>query len=696
VLVDLPSLNLTAGSNRVSLSGSFSHPVRDFSEGSVRLHVASNSLQVAQIKYLQQRRPGLSGALSLNIDAAGAISPVEPKILLSSLKGNTSATGLRLNGRDYGEFHASAEQTGSMLNVNLDSNLAQSSINGKLQTQLAGDYQTAGQLTFKNVSYSNWSALFGSASSGAQSFDAVTDGSMNASVSILKPANLSGSAQLSKLEILSKPKPALGGPHMGAHTTTPLALRNDGPIEFTASQSAIHVQKANLVGNSTHIALKGNVALAPVVDFDLTVDGDANLALLHELDSNISSDGQLTLNAGIKGAMSSPTINGKLQLKDAAFQTADMSNGISKANGVIQFNGDVARIESLTAESGGGKITVSGFVGRNGSTFTYGLTARAIRMRVRQASGVSVVANANVKLTGTSANSLLSGDVIIGSVKFNPQTDFGSILASSTPPPETDSLSSPLAAIKLNLDVRTAPGASFQTSLAENLRAQANLTVRGTVANPGVLGRIVLTEGVLVFFGTKYTINDATVSFYNPNKIEPILNLSMVTKARGVEVTLNVSGPVNNMNLSYQSDPPLPFSEIVGLLAAGKTPTSDAVLLAQQPATPPQNFQQMGESALLSQAVSNPISGQLQRVFGVSQLKIDPTFTSGSELPQARLTLQQQIASGLTFTYITNLTRTDSQIVRVEWALNPQWSLIATREENGLFGVDFFYKRRFR
>jgi translocation and assembly module TamB len=191
-------------------------------------------------------------------------------------------------------------------------------------------------------------------------------------------------------------------------------------------------------------------------------------------------------------------------------------------------------------------------------------------------------------------------------------------------------------------------------------------------------------------------VNDATVSFYNPNKIEPILNLSMVTKARGVEVTLNVSGPVNNMNLSYQSDPPLPFSEIVGLLAAGKSPTSDAVLLAQQPATPPQNFQQMGESALLSQAVANPISGQLQRVFGVSQLKIDPTFTSGSELPQARLTLQQQIASGLTFTYITNLTRTDSQIVRVEWALNPQWSLIATREENGLFGVDFFYKRRFR
>ncbi len=696
-LLDLPSINLASGPNRVWVSGSFSHPVRDFSTGNVRLHVAGNSIQLAQIKYLQQRRPGLSGALSLNIDTTGTISAAGPKVLLSGLKGNTAVTGLRMNGRDYGDFHASAEQTGSTLNVNLDSNLAQSLINGKLQTQLAGDYQTSGQLTFKNVSYSDWSAVLGLGSSGStQSFDAVADGALNASLAILKPANLTGTAQLSKLEIAAKPKPALGGPRMGASTTTKLALRNEGPIEFTASQSAIYVQRAILAGNSTRIALTGSVALSPATNFDLTVNGDANLALLHELDSNISSDGKLTLNAGIKGPLTKPSINGRLQLKDAAFQTTDMSNGISKANGAIQFNGDIARIESLTAESGGGKITVTGFVGRNGYTFNYGLTARAIQMRVRQASGVSVVGNANVKLTGTSESSLLSGDVTIRSVKFNPQTDFGSILASSTPPAETDTDGGALAGVKLNLDVRTAAGANFQTSLAEDLHAQANLTVRGTLANPGVLGRIVVTEGVLVFFGTKYTVNDATVSFYNPNKVEPVLNLSMVTKARGVEVTLNVSGPVNNMNLAYQSDPPLPFSEIVGLLAAGKTPTSDAVLLAQQPATPPQNFQQMGESALLSQAVSNPISGQLQRVFGVSQLKIDPTFTSGSELPQARLTLQQQIASGLTFTYITNLTRSDSQIVRVEWALNPQWSLIATREENGLFGVDFFYKRRFR
>src|SRR5260370_39554022 len=133
--------------------------------------------------------------------------------------------------------------------------------------------------------------------------------------------------------------------------------------------------------------------------------------------------------------------------------------------------------------------------------------------------------------------------------------------------------------------------------------------------------------------------------------MEPVLNISLETKAQGVDVQLTVTGPVDNMKLSYTSDPPLQFDEIVALLASGKTPTSDPTILANQPSQPPQSFAQMGESALMSKALADPMASRLQRVFGVSQLKIDPTFTNGSGLPQARLTLEQQVASNLTFAY---------------------------------------------
>lgn len=104
----------------------------------------------------------------------------------------------------------------------------------------------------------------------------------------------------------------------------------------------------------------------------------------------------------------------------------------------------------------------------------------------------------------------------------------------------------------------------------------------------------------------------------------------------------------------------------------------------------------MGESALLGQVVANPISNRLSRVFGISELKIAPAFVTGSVLPQARLTLSQQISRNLNFTYITDLTNSNQQIFQIEWAINETYSAVATRDQNGLFGIDIYYKKKFK
>jgi translocation and assembly module TamB len=235
-----------------------------------------------------------------------------------------------------------------------------------------------------------------------------------------------------------------------------------------------------------------------------------------------------------------------------------------------------------------------------------------------------------------------------------------------------------------------------QASQIQRLQLDADLRVRGTAAQPAVLGRITITEGELVFFGSVYRVNNGSIAFYNPLRIEPILDLSLGTQAKGVDVVLNVTGPVDNMKLSYTSDPPLQFQEIVSLLASGQTPTSDPTLLANQPSQPPQSFQQMGESQIVSKAVADPLANRLERVFGVSKLKIDPTFTGGSEPAQAKLTLQQQITRNLTFTYVTALNDPNTQIIRAEWAFSPSWSAIASRDQNGIVSLNFLYKRQFR
>jgi translocation and assembly module TamB len=104
----------------------------------------------------------------------------------------------------------------------------------------------------------------------------------------------------------------------------------------------------------------------------------------------------------------------------------------------------------------------------------------------------------------------------------------------------------------------------------------------------------------------------------------------------------------------------------------------------------------MGASALVGQVIANPVAGRLQRFFGVSQFKIDPTISGVTGNPQAKVTLQQQVTPEISFTYITDVANSQEQVIRVEWAFSPTWSAVAVRDENGEFGVDFLYKKRIK
>ena len=189
-------------------------------------------------------------------------------------------------------------------------------------------------------------------------------------------------------------------------------------------------------------------------------------------------------------------------------------------------------------------------------------------------------------------------------------------------------------------------------------------------------------------------IQHGEIGFYNSAKIEPTVNMDLETRVRGVTVTVSFTGPINKLNISYRSDPPRQSQEIIGLLTVGRDPdTASSVASAQ---TTQNDLVQNSANSLLGQALAAPVSGRLERLFGVSRLKIDPQLSSLEGTPQARVTIEQQISRDVTMTFVTNLARTQQQIVRMEWDLNKQWSMVVVRDENGSFGMDFQFKKRFK
>jgi translocation and assembly module TamB len=681
---------LVAGTKQVRLSGTFQHPADHFDTGRLRFDVSTNVMAQEEIQAIAELHPGIKGTLQVTASGQVELHPTA-KIAyrIDELKADIAAKDVQLEGQPLGDAHLTASSQGTTLRAHLDSTVAGSVVKGDGEWRLDGEYPGVATVSFSEVDLARLKPWLATAPGEAAPRFA---GSMEGSLRVEGPA-LNWRAMKAELRI---PRFQLGPAPEVDIAADALTLRNSGPIVVRFANSTVTVESAHLLGRGTDLNVSGRVSTEQKNPLDLRLGGKLDLGFLQDFSKDFMSSGGVAVDATVRGSYSDPQINGRLKFEKAAFNIVDVPNGISDASGTVVFTKDRATIQSLRGETGGGRIELSGFASFGGGQLVFRLHASAREVRVRYPEGVSTVANASLNLTGTSDSSMLSGTVTVLRTGINLQSDFSSVLAKSAEPVQTPSARKGLlGGMSFDVQIQTAPDIQLQSSLTENLQAEANLRLRGTASNPAVLGRINITQGKLTFFGTKYTLSQGSIAFYNPVKVEPILNIDLETKARGIDITLAVSGPLTKLTLTPRSDPPLEFSEIVALLATGRTPTSDPSLLSQQ-SSDPQSWNQMGASALLGSAIANPVAGRLQRFFGVSKLRIDPTLSGVQNNPQARLTLEQQVTPAITFTYTTNVTTSNPQVVQMEWAFSRQWSAVALREENGLFGIDFFYKRRFK
>ena len=412
---------------------------------------------------------------------------------------------------------------------------------------------------------------------------------------------------------------------------------------------------------------------------------------------DLIATGVAGLETSIQGTAAEPQINGKLAFSNASFYLRDVITGLDKVNGVILFDKNRATINDLKAQTGGGDLQLNGFIGF-GRTLSYRLQAEAKQIRIRYPDGISTTANAVLALSGTTAKSILAGTLTILRSSVG-QIDAAQLLAGSAVSSDSTATikNEFLRNLQFDVKVDAAQNAEFSTSLTKDVKGEVALRLRGTPGRPILLGQVSVTQGEIDFFGSRYEISRGEVQFNNPLRIEPVIHLDLETRVRGVTIAMNFSGPASKLNMSYRSDPPLQSSEILALLTVGRNPGTNGSL-SQVPVGQQSQGGVFGNdsSVVLGAAVTAGINGRLQRFFGISRVRIDPQLTGIDNVPQARLTLEQQVSRDVTLTYITNLNRTQQQIVRIDWDVSKAWSVVAVRDENGIFGVDLFFRKRLK
>ncbi|MBI4874333.1 MAG: translocation/assembly module TamB domain-containing protein [Acidobacteria bacterium] len=678
---------LESGKARLNLAGSYAHDPAEPRTGTLSFEVKTDRWALGSLRAVQNLAKGLEGQAT--VDVSGALKLVRGDASLAEINGKARVAEIAYEKRSAGSLALDLATRGERLAVTVAGALRGAELRGAGEWKLTGDAPGEARIEWAPLRLSALNRL--AAPQRDVPFDGTIQGQWVVSGPLRKPEKLLAEIRLSTLELRPRARD-----RDIPEAAKDLYLRNAAPVVLAVDAQGAHVRSARFVGRDTSLDVSGTFSFRSKNPWNLEIRGGLDLALFSSLIPELTTSGRAVVNAIVRGDLEQPLFGGRMELQNASVFLSDVPSGIENANGTLLFDRNRATIERLTAQAGGGQLRLSGFVGIGGPELIYRLQAEAEKVRVRYPEGVSTTLSGSLNFTGTSTRSLLSGAAVIERAAFVPRTDLGSLLAESVKPVSTPVPTSPvLTGMQFDLRVTSSPTLEVQTSLAKNLQAEADIRLRGSAAKPVVLGRVAVTQGEIQFFGNRYTISRGDIAFFNPARIEPVLNLDLETRVRAVVVNLIFSGPMSKLNMSYRSDPPLQSQEIIALLAVGRAPGSNPTQAGAQYSSA-QGGLPSGAQSLIGQAISTPISGRLQRFFGVSRLKIDPHLTGSEVTPQARLTVEQQISRDITLTYVTNLAEAQEQLVRLEWNLNRQWSVVAVRDENGTFGIDFLYKKRFR
>ena len=657
--INLTSVSVSKEAGKIAAAGSY-----NLSSHFFRLDASGAGIEVARIEALRRMGLAVTGKLGFTVKGEGTLE--DPR-----LEVHATLPGLTLSGESLGNLELAAHTANRAVTYDLTTRLEAADFSAHGQTALTGDYTTQAKVEFSRL---NIDALFKLAHVEGLSGESALAGTVNVEGPLARPEELRGEARIQQLAV------TVDGVH----------LQSEGGLHATLDHALIHLAPLHVTGEETDLHIQGSLSLKDKQELDAAASGTINLKLAETLDRDLTASGSTTFQVEARGPLMNPSLRGRIDFQDAALSIEDVPNGLSQLHGTLEFNQNRLEVKSLTAMSGGGLLSVGGYLAYQHGLFA-DLTATGTGIRIRYPQGVSSLADAQLHLQGQQNNLLLSGDVLITRFTVSPDLDIAALAAQASAVETIAPLDAPSNHIRLDVHIASSPQLNFQNAYAK-LAGNVDLRLRGTVASPSLLGRVSITEGSAVLAGTRYELQRGDIYFTNPVRIQPSIDLNATARVEDYDITLGLHGTPQQMTVTYRSDPPLPEADVVALLALGRTGNQQRLYTQQQQ----QALANPTTDALLGGALNATVSSRVQKLFGAGSVKVDPNYLGALGNSTSRIIVEEQVGSNVTLTYATNVNTTAQQLLQAEIAINRHVSLQVARDESGVFSVVLKATRRFK
>jgi hypothetical protein len=396
-------------------------------------------------------------------------------------------------------------------------------------------------------------------------------------------------------------------------------------------------------------------------------------------------EGTINYVAEVRGTKSAPHIKGLIDFQGKIFPFPGFAHALRDYSGYVFFENGEFSIRSIQGKFGGGNIQGSGrLLLGGGGVEVIDFRAEGKDLLLSPLERTKALADGNILLTKDADRFVLGGEFFIHRLTW--QREITEKFAfSSSPYYEPQDQPGIFDDLTLNIRLRADDNAWMENSLGR-VRGRFDLRIMGNIKSPILLGDVEAIDGDFNFQDRKFRILSGRVSFINPQTIEPYLNFKGETYVKDYRVTFTLDGLLDRLNPEFTSSPPLPPEDVFALLAMGeafkRTYSSDMST-------------QLSTASLLSFQLSEGAQRQAEGLFLIDRFRIDPFVIGSSAEVTARLTVGKNISRNFFILYSTNLTTQREEIIRMEWQLTRDLSIVGTRDEEGRIGFDIKIHKRF-
>jgi hypothetical protein len=475
-----------------------------------------------------------------------------------------------------------------------------------------------------------------------------------------------------------------------------LKLQEDHPATIKLSNDVIEISDGRYTGDHISVALAGKIYLREKGRLDLTLKSEIGLEILSSWDSSITARGTTRANVAVAGTLHEPALTGILEIKDGFFRHYSFPNSLSDISALITFKNRSISLQSLSANSSGGKLTAGGGATLKGySLSSYRFDIFADKIRVNYPEGLKSTVSGELHLQTNQDTGYMVGDINMLQGLYTESFEAAPDVFGTARVPTFAGLAGAGATtgdIKLDVHIHSDEHLLVKNNFA-NIQSSANCDLIGTFDDPVLIGRLEVSKGTITFQNHDYNVVRGSLDLRNPYRTEPYLNFVAQTKIREYIITLNFNGTFERIFHQLTSDPPLPKDDIYALLGVGRTQHE----LQGAGATDAQTLF-IGEeiSRFIASPITSPLEKGFKKAFGLQKFTLDPVYVQSSQVAAARLTLQKDISSDFTITYSTNLfIGTQQQLILLNYQLTDQVQVTASRDELSRYGVDLLVTKTF-